>query len=80
MVKAAPKFIFDWKTLFFLWGLQGCVAFVWLLSLPSDADRKGLLGVSFARSILLGGVALLTIGSFLNIFQIQITDDKPQMV
>src|SRR5687768_7952206 len=53
----------DWPMLFLLWSIQGSIAFLWLLLLPTDTTNEVAFGFSAARLALLGSACLITCGS-----------------
>src|SRR6266498_656532 len=69
-------FPIHWKRLFALWSLQGIVALVWLLFIPTDTDHPVAFGFSASRLVLLGVALLLTAISILLWLQLPILIEK----
>jgi len=53
----------DWRTVFCLWSIQGFIACVWLILLPTNTKSEVVFGFSAARLAILGSILFLTIGS-----------------
>ena len=68
-IKSSRSISIDWQTLFRLWSVQGFVAFLWLLLLPTSTRSEVALGFSAARLLLLAVAALLSVGSIALLFQ-----------